>query len=101
MPPLNYLILLSRTGTVRLSMFWSTETSASRARIVRSIQNTIITRPNKASSVVWDKERGLHAVYRRYASLYFVAGISEGANELLVLETIHLYVELLDSYFGR
>jgi len=39
-------------------------------------------------------------VYRRYASLYFVAGIPQGMNELIVLEQIHLFVEALDGYFN-
>ena len=40
-------------------------------------------------------------VYKRYASLYFVMGIDTGDNELLTLETIHHYVEVLDRYFGN
>lgn len=36
----------------------------------------------------------------RYASLYFCCGIEQDDNELLTLETIHRYVELLDKYFG-
>lgn len=40
-------------------------------------------------------------VYRRYASLFFVAGISQGDNELVVLEVIHRFVEVLDRYFGN
>ncbi len=40
-------------------------------------------------------------VYRRYASLFFVCGISQGDNELVVLEVIHRYVEVLDRYFGN
>ena len=38
---------------------------------------------------------------RRYASLFFVAGIGKGDNELLTLEVIHQYVEVLDRYFGN
>ena len=37
----------------------------------------------------------------RYASLYFCAGIEHDDNELLILEVIHRYVELLDKYFGN
>ena len=37
----------------------------------------------------------------RYASLFFVAGISKADNELLTLEIIHQYVEVLDRYFGN
>lgn len=35
-----------------------------------------------------------------YASLYFCCAIEQDDNELLTLETIHRYVELLDKYFG-
>lgn len=40
-------------------------------------------------------------VYRRYASLFFVTGIGAADNELVALEIIHRYVELLDKYFGN
>lgn len=40
-------------------------------------------------------------VYRRYASLFFVCGIASGDNELITLEIIHRYVEVLDRYFGN
>ena len=40
-------------------------------------------------------------VYRRYASLFFVCGISPADNELITLEIIHRYVEVLDRYFGN
>ena len=37
----------------------------------------------------------------RYASLYFIAVVDKDDNELITLEIIHNYVELLDSYFGN
>lgn len=40
-------------------------------------------------------------VYRRYASLFFVCGIASSDNELVTLEIIHRYVEVLDRYFGN
>ena len=43
----------------------------------------------------------LQVVYKRYASLYFVMGIDESDNELITLEIIHHYVEILDRYFGN
>ncbi|NXR29185.1 AP1S1 protein, partial [Cinclus mexicanus] len=36
----------------------------------------------------------------RYASLYFCCAIEGQDNELITLELIHRYVELLDKYFG-
>lgn len=38
-------------------------------------------------------------VYKRYASLFFIAGVDGEENELLVLEVLHRYVETLDRYF--
>ncbi len=40
-------------------------------------------------------------IYRRYASLFFICSISPGDNELVTLEVIHRYVEVLDRYFGN
>lgn len=42
----------------------------------------------------------LSLVSCRYASLYFCCAIEQNDNELLTLEIIHRYVELLDKYFG-
>ena len=36
----------------------------------------------------------------RYASLYFCCAVEQTDNELVTLEVIHRYVELLDKYFG-
>lgn len=39
--------------------------------------------------------------FTRYASLYFAAGIEKEDNELIVLDVIHHFVEILDRYFGN
>ena len=40
-------------------------------------------------------------VYRRYASLFFIAGCDSEDNELLALEIVHRYVEQMDKYYGN
>ena len=58
--------------------------------------------------VCTDRQRVLHQLtsqandfqFFRYASLYFCCAVEPGDNELLTLEIIHRYVELLDKYFG-
>ena len=37
----------------------------------------------------------------RYASLYFACGVEKEDNELIVLDVIHHFVEILDRYFGN
>ena len=39
--------------------------------------------------------------HRRYASLYFLACVDEDDNELIVLETVHHFVEARSPHFGR
>lgn len=40
-------------------------------------------------------------VYRRYASLFFIAGTDALDNELITLEIVHRYVEQMDKYYGN
>ena len=40
-------------------------------------------------------------VYRRYASLFFIAGCAPADNELITLEIVHRYVEQMDKYYGN
>ncbi|ODQ78658.1 hypothetical protein BABINDRAFT_162363 [Babjeviella inositovora NRRL Y-12698] len=40
-------------------------------------------------------------VYRRYASLFFLAAIDNEDNELLTLEIVHRYVEQMDKAYGN
>ena len=50
-----------------------------------------------SSFIEWND---MKIVYKRYASLYFCCAIENTDNELITLEIIHNYVELLDNYFG-
>lgn len=65
----------------------------------RQLKTMVIGRPSKLCNFLeW---RDQIVVYKRYASLYFVACVDKEENELLTLEIIHFYVELLDKYFGN
>ncbi len=45
--------------------------------------------------------RQFKVIYRRYAGLFFSMCVDVTDNELLLLESIHVFVELLDRYFGN
>ena len=40
-------------------------------------------------------------VYRRYAGLFFIQCTTPATSPLASLESIHLFVETLDEYFGN
>ena len=42
-----------------------------------------------------------HVLSIRYASLFFLAAVEKEDNELIALEVIHRYVEVMDMYFGN
>ena len=54
-------------------------------------------RPSATSSAQF---RNYKIVYRRYAGLYFSYCLDMNDNELIYLESIHLFVELLDKFFA-
>ena len=84
---------MSRQGKIRLAEFFSSYTESDKRRILRDIAADVLPRAPKMCNII---EKGeFKFVYRRYASLYFVVGVpSEGTNELIVLEQIHLFVEV-------
>lgn len=93
------MLLISRQGKTRLSKWYGTQTPKEKSRITREVATLVLNRAPKMCNFLEWKERKL--VYRRYASLFFVACISKEDNELLALEVIHHYVEVLDKYFGN
>ena len=78
--------------------------------ITLSLTNTLLTNffcfnplhphfpPHHARSIEYNNYK---LIYRRYAGLFFTIAVDTTDNELLYLETIHLFVELLDAYFAN
>ncbi len=99
--PVDFLLLVSRQGKVRLTKWWAppAKDGKERARVTREVCALVLNRPPKMCNFLEYKDRKL--VYKRYASLYFVMGVGRDDNELMALEAIHAYVEVLDKYFGN
>jgi len=92
------VLLFSRQGKLRLQKWYSAYPDKTKKKITRELISTILSRKQKMSSFLEWKDSKV--VYKRYASLYFCCSCEQTDNELLVLEIIHRYVELLDKYFG-
>lgn len=54
-----------------------------------------------ASCLLWMQFKANKVIYRRYAGLYFSLCVDVTDNELAYLESIHLFVEILDHYFSN
>ncbi|KAL4089347.1 AP-1 complex subunit sigma-2 isoform X2 [Sipha flava] len=95
---MHFMLLFSRQGKLRLQKWYVAHPDKVKKKITRELITTILARKPKMCSFLEWKE--LKIVYKRYASLYFCCAIEQNDNELLTLEIIHRYVELLDKYFG-
>ena len=96
---MQFLLLVNRQGKTRLAAFYNSVSQCDRQNIIKEVTQIVLSRSAKLCNVVeWREEK---LIYKRYASLYFIAGIQKKENELLTLEVIHHYVELLDRYFGN
>jgi len=95
----RYLILLSRQGKVRLAKWFTTLSPKDKAKIVKDVTQLVLSRRTRMCNFLEYKD--MKVVYRRYASLFFIAGIDATDNELITLEIVHRYVEQMDKYYGN
>jgi len=103
---IHWVLLMNRQGKVRLAKWYTTTAAKEKARIVKEVTQQILPRaPKLCNFVDWEDVK---IVYRRYASLYFIVAVNGGTadpssadNELITLEVIHNFVEVLDRYFGN
>lgn len=97
--PIHYLLLISRQGKLRLDKWFIPLSSKAKAKIVQDLTQLTLSRRQRSSNFL--EYKGQKVVYRRYASLFFICQIGDQDNELLTLEIIHRYVEILDRFFGN
>ncbi|XP_016399336.1 AP-1 complex subunit sigma-2-like [Sinocyclocheilus rhinocerous] len=95
---MQFMLLFSRQGKLRLQKWYAPLSDTQKKKISREVIQMVLARkPKMCSFLEW---RDLKIVYKRYASLYFCCAVEDQENELITLEIIHRYVELLDKYFG-
>ncbi|XP_031556651.1 AP-1 complex subunit sigma-2-like isoform X1 [Actinia tenebrosa] len=94
----QFMLLFSRQGKIRLQKWYTATSQKEKRKITRDLVTMVLSRKPKMCSFL--EYRDIKVVYKRYASLYFCVGMDNDDNELVALEVIHRYVELLDKYFG-
>uniref|UniRef100_A0A7S1AY95 AP complex subunit sigma n=1 Tax=Noctiluca scintillans TaxID=2966 RepID=A0A7S1AY95_NOCSC len=95
---IQFIMLTNRQGKTRLKK-WYVPPDRDQHRTIREVSSLIVNRSVKVCNFLEWREHKL--VYRRYASLFFIACIEANDNELLALELVHHFVESLDRYFGN
>ncbi|UZJ56048.1 hypothetical protein CBS101457_005368 [Exobasidium rhododendri] len=97
---LRWLLVQNRQGKSRLSKFYVPLDDDEKVRLKGEVHRLIAPRDQKYQSNFVEYQN-YKVVYRRYAGLFFCVCIDANDNELAYLEAIHLFVEVLDSFFGN
>ena len=97
---IRFFLLQNKQGHRRLSKWYAASpTDSERVRIENDIHRIIVVRDKKHTNFI--EYRNIKIVYRKYAGLYFIFGLDIDDSELLAMESIHLFVELMDQYFSN
>eukprot|EP01063_Lacrimia_lanifica_P033205 TRINITY_DN584_c0_g1_i1.p1 TRINITY_DN584_c0_g1~~TRINITY_DN584_c0_g1_i1.p1 ORF type:complete len:154 (+),score=87.72 TRINITY_DN584_c0_g1_i1:75-536(+) len=96
---IHFVLMISTQGKLRLAKFYSPFSTKEKEKAKRDLSNMVIGRNSKLCNFLeWNDYRIL---WRRYASLYIIAGIDKDDNELMSLEILHHFVETLDNHFNH
>lgn len=90
-------MIQNRAGKTRLSKWYTPFPDDEKEKIKSEVHRLITSRDNKFTNFV--EFRKYKIIYRRYAGLYFSFCVDMNDNELAYLESIHLFVEVLDGFF--
>lgn len=72
---------MSRQGKTRLTKWFVQMNAKEKTRAVRELTATVLSRPPKMCNFIeWQDKK---VVYKRYASLFFVACVDKEDNELI------------------
>ncbi|GFH60287.1 hypothetical protein CTEN210_16763 [Chaetoceros tenuissimus] len=105
---IRFFLLQNRQGKTRLSKWYippptphngSGTSETEKLRIESEVHRLVTARDKKYTNFI--EYNNYKLIYRRYAGLFFTIAVDLADNELSYLETIHLFVELLDSYFSN
>ncbi|XP_040026098.1 AP-4 complex subunit sigma-1 [Gasterosteus aculeatus] len=96
---IRFMLMVNRQGQTRLSRYYQPVELSRRAQLEADVVRCCLSRRKDQCSFVDYKDFKL--VYRQYAALYVVVGVTDNENELSVYELLHNFVEVLDKYFSR
>ncbi|SPO31091.1 probable clathrin coat assembly protein ap17 [Ustilago trichophora] len=108
---IRFILVQNRQGKTRLSKFYVPYDDDEKIRLRGEVHRLIAPRDQKYQSNFVENDfygwgerrqfRNYKLVYRRYAGLFFCVCVDANDNELAYLEAIHLFVEVLDAFFGN
>eukprot|EP01127_Copromyxa_protea_P018073 TRINITY_DN5607_c0_g1_i1.p1 TRINITY_DN5607_c0_g1~~TRINITY_DN5607_c0_g1_i1.p1 ORF type:complete len:156 (-),score=18.55 TRINITY_DN5607_c0_g1_i1:47-514(-) len=97
------VLIINRQGKVRLNKWYgSPMADQEKRRVISEVHRLVTTRDESFTNLVdFVYKFTQHVlVYKRYAGLFVCLLVSPEDNQLAALESIQLFVEILDKYFS-
>jgi AP-2 complex subunit sigma-1 len=97
---IRFILIQNRQGKTRLAKWFMFFEEEEMNKLKGEVHRLVAAREQKNQSN-FVEFRQYKIVYRRYAGLFFCFCIDQTDNEFAYLEAIHLFVEILDDFFGN
>jgi hypothetical protein len=96
---IRFFLVFNRQGSVRLVKWYTAYSSAEKEKLKTDLHRLVCRRTARLTNVL--EYKNYKIIYRPYAALFFCMCVDSNDNEFAILETIHLFVETMDNYFGK
>ncbi|CAM5999830.1 unnamed protein product, partial [Sphagnum balticum] len=96
---IRFILLQNRQGKTRLAKYYIPLEDSEKHKLEFEVHRLVVNRDPKFTNFV--EFRTHKVIYRRYAGLFFSMCVDITDNELVYLESIHLFVEILDHFFSN
>ena len=98
----RFILCFNKQGVVRLVRWFAVKDNSTEPQEeISQIYRLISSRDHKHQCNFFEFSDDTKLVYKRYAGLYFVMGIDINDEEPIYLSHIHIFVEVLDAFFGN
>ncbi|PVV00677.1 hypothetical protein BB560_004929 [Smittium megazygosporum] len=95
---IQFILVQNKQGKTRIEKWFAQHEDSEKEEIKAKVHSLVLYR-NQSYYTNFIEFGEFRIVYRRYAGLYFCFCVDSGDNILSYLESIHLFVEVLDTIF--
>lgn len=95
----QFVLCLNRQGKIRLEKWYNDTSLEERGPIIGKVFQCVQNHVRKDTSNIIPFEYKYKLVFKQYNGLFVIIGIEESDNELVFLQSIPVFIKVLDTYF--
>lgn len=98
--PVQFVLCMNTNAEIRTEKWYSQTSMSERGPIIGNVYKTVISHVQKERTSVIPFEFKYKLVFKQYDSLFVIIGILENDNELLYLECIKVFMNVMNLHFN-